>query len=138
MARLLILERDPMAAWELQGELVLGGQHDVIVLADPRVALGRVHEESVDLVLADWAGVDGGWFCEKLRRHRQVRHIPVILIGPPQEVEDPGAIEHLLRTRYGCHDVVQRPLDYDVLRELVTSYVRIKEAKTRQADDDAD
>lgn len=138
MARILILEKDPIAAWELQGELVLGGQHDVVVEDDPRRALELVHEQPFDLVLADWAGVDGGWFCQKVRAHRIVRTLPVILLGPEQDLQDPAELEHLLRTRYGCHDFVQRPIDFEALRELIASYVRIREAKARQSERETD
>ncbi len=129
MAKLLILERDPLDAWELQGELVLGGRHEVTVEEDPKRALRRVHEESFDLVIADWARVDGGWFCEKLRQHRLIRHIPVILTGPSPEVADPDAIEHALRTRFGCHDFLLKPVNPEQLRALVDLYVCIGRAK---------
>ena len=90
MASILILERDPVAAWELQGELILGSKHKVAIEEDPKRALRRVHEGTFDLIIADWARVDGGWFCEKLRQHRLVRHIPVILTGPTPEVAAPA------------------------------------------------
>lgn len=131
MAKLLILEKDPLDAWELQGELVLGGKHEVSVEEDPKRALRRVHEEAFDLVIADWARVDGGWFCEKLRQHRLVRHIPVILTGPTPEVEDPAAIEHELRTRFGCHDFLLKPIDPEQLCSLVDLYVCVGKVKSR-------
>lgn len=138
MAKLLILEKDPVDAWDLQGELVLGGRHDVTVEEDPKRALRRVHEEQFDLIIADWARVDGGWFCERLRQHRLVRHIPVILTGPSPEVSDPEAIEHLLRTRFGCHDFLLKPIDPERLCSLVDLYVCVGRVKSRSGESSQD
>lgn len=129
MAKILVLERDPVEAWRVQAELALGSKHEVVFEDDPKRALRRLHDEAFDLVLSDWAKVDGGWLCQKVRQHRAVRHIPVILTGPTAEVEDPKSIEHLLRTRYGCHDFLFRPFDLEELAALVDLYVCVGRTK---------
>lgn len=129
MPRILILEKDAVTAWELRGELVLGGQYEVVVESDPREALALMQDEPFDLVLADWAWVDGGYLCEKIRKDHFLRQVPVIMTGPEQQVNDPGVVEHMLRRRFGCHDYVTRPFDYEQLRELIDVYVVVGKIK---------
>lgn len=130
MIMLLTHSQDVLMTWALQTELILGGGHRVVVKHDPKQALVDIVDSRTELVLADYAGVDGGWLCREIKKTRALSHLPVILLSPPQSLTEVWMVEHLLRTQYGCNDCLPQSAPTAAVRELVEAHLAVRRVKS--------
>lgn len=136
MAKVLVFmsSRDVLDAYGLQAELMLGGQHAVKLETDIKEALRQIGCWQPDVIVADYAWVDGGWLCREVKKLRPPYNVPVILTGPQQELTQTWQVEHLLRTQHGCNDYVPRPVSAEKLGQLVDLYVCVNNVKRSLAE----
>ncbi len=127
MARILIVE-DEKNAREALGE-VFERAHDVFLAEDAEQGLGVLAEQDVDLVLTDIV-LPGESDGLDLLEQARARHpgLPVIVMTAY------GSVGKAVRAmRHGAHDFLEKPLDLTLLRNLVASTLKGRDAAPASA-----
>ena len=119
----LVVEDEPMNA-ELVTRLLTDDGFTVDVVRDGASALAAIALRPPDVVLLDWmlprvSGID---VCERLKRDKNTRLIPVVMMTGLADRE-----HRLAGIAAGADDFVSKPYDLDELRARVRSLTRIKQ-----------
>jgi signal transduction histidine kinase len=119
--RVLVVEDSPTQAAELQCVLEDAG-YQVHLAADALRAMDYVLTGRPDLVLSDivMPGASGFDLCRQIKRHRLVRHIPVVLLT---QLDDPSHLIEGLES--GADSYVMKPYEAaDLLARLASVLAR--------------
>jgi DNA-binding response OmpR family regulator len=111
MAKLLLIEKDPVAAAVLEDRLRVAG-YQVELLGDAAQAAGIVDERQIDLVVLDVPGdlMDSLAPIRELRARPGTRSVAVVVLSDSQEPAWRVAV-----LRAGADDVLARPFDPEEL-----------------------
>jgi len=91
---------------------------NVISLSDTSWARDKLLNREVNLVLLDLnlRGEGGQAFCEYIKGHDDLKHIPVILISANIDIEE-------IKNQCGADDLIRKPFNIDYFMEKVSHYV---------------
>ena len=106
---------------------ILRSNHKVAVEPDPQVALLKLAEEPVDVLIVSLSlsNADGLRLCSQVRSLERTRHLPILI------VVDPSDDARLLRgLDMGVNDYVLRPIE----RHELTARVKTQVKRKRHAD----
>lgn len=109
MARLLLIEKDPVAAAVLEDRLRVAG-HQVEMLGDAARAPGVVDERQIDLVVLDVPDDRSLEPIAALRTHPGTRSVAIVVLSDSSEPAWRVAV-----LRAGADDVLARPFDPEEL-----------------------
>lgn len=114
--KVLVIEDEPVIAEMISIILEVQGLK-VISLSDTSRARKKLDQKDVDLVLLDLnlRGEDGKSFCEYIKSHNDLKHIPVILVSANTNIDQ-------VRKECGADDLIQKPFDLDFFIEKVHLY----------------
>ena len=92
---------------------------EVVEASDGYEAVEKALEKTPDVILMDLAMpvLDGINSTRAMRQHRELADVPILAVTAYGDFYRERAIEA------GCTDVLQKPLDFESLRPLVSSYV---------------
>ncbi len=120
--RVLVVDDQP-------NNLALAGVHirslgyEVLTASDGPQCLRIVEECPPDVILLDvmMPGLDGFEVCRRLKRHKEHRHIPVVLLTALQDTDD-----RVTGIEAGADDFVTKPFNRVELLARLKSLVRVK------------
>lgn len=141
-ANILIVD-DMKANREVLSGLVQVIGHTPILAEDGLIALEKLKEQAIDLVLLDvvMPGMDGFELLNYIKDDATLRHIPVIMITA---VDDKNSLDYCIKT--GADDYLTKPLNSVLLQSKMKAcldkkfwrdkgeedYRQIKEANLKQ------
>ena len=113
----LVIEDEPIIAEMISIILEIQGLN-VISLLDTSWARDKLLNREVNLVLLDLnlRGEGGQAFCEYIKGHDDLKHIPVILISANIDIEE-------IKNQCGADDLIRKPFNIDYFMEKVSHYV---------------
>jgi DNA-binding response OmpR family regulator len=113
----LVIEDEPIIAEMISIILEIQGLN-VISLSDTSWARDKLLNREVNLVLLDLnlRGEGGQAFCEYIKGHDDLKHIPVILISANIDIEE-------IKNQCGADDLIRKPFNIDYFMEKVSHYV---------------
>jgi len=113
----LVIEDEPIIAEMISIILEIQGLN-VISLSDTSWARDKLLNKEVNLVLLDLnlRGEGGQAFCEYIKGHDDLKHIPVILISANIDIEE-------IKNQCGADDLIRKPFNIDYFMEKVSHYV---------------
>lgn len=116
----LIVAGDERSGAHLQSKFPTGIQSKVVT--DPALA-ARVAVSGVDVLLVDLTTpkFDGLRLCARIRSDAATRHVPIIAVVSPDEVE-----RSVRALDLGVSDIIHRPVDGDELSARVRTQLRRK------------
>jgi DNA-binding response OmpR family regulator len=128
MARILIVEDEPIIAGALQDDLSLEG-YDVTVIGDGAAAARHAIDQPVDLIVLDvmLPGRDGVDVCRDVRRAGL--HTPVLMLTARAH-----EAEKLLAFEAGADDYVTKPFGTKELRARIKALLRRADHQRDQRD----
>ncbi len=111
MARVLVLELDPVFAAVIEDRLLIAG-HQSRLVTDPALAVSTVTEGGADVLIMelDLPAVSGVEIVRQLRRQPETRSLPILTLSKSDSSSD--RIEAL---RAGVDDFLARPCDPEEL-----------------------
>ena len=111
MARVLVLELDPVFAAVIEDRLLVSG-HESQLVSDPAIAVSVATEGRADLLVMelDLPGVSGLEIVRQLRRQSETRSLPILSLSSSDTSSD--RIEAL---RAGVDDFLAKPCDPEEL-----------------------
>ena len=111
MARVLILELDPVFAAVVEDRLLVAG-HEATLVADPAVAVSTATEGRADLLVMDMdlPGVSGIEIIRQLRQQGETRSLPIVALSASGRSGD-----RIAALRAGVDDFVSKPCDPEEL-----------------------
>ncbi len=111
MARVLVLELDPVFAAVIEDRLLIAG-HESELVSDPALAVSTVTEGRADVLIMelDLPAVSGVEIVRQLRRQPETRSLPILALSSSSSSAD--RIEAL---RAGVDDFLARPCDPEEL-----------------------
>lgn len=124
MAKIAIFDPN----WDTRETLLfaLQDQHDVVTADNVRDLLKKINEEQVEIVFAaihetddDTAKEDGRWLCKELRRLRDCKRLPVVLMGHLGSHKTRAFVQAHLQREYGATAFIQKPLNPDFVLTAV-------------------
>jgi putative two-component system response regulator len=120
--RVLVVEDDPQNA-RLLTRLLTSDGFAVDVVGDGAAALVAVAQRPPDVILLDWMlpKLTGIEVCQRLKRDRTTRLIPVVLLTALDAREN-----RLAGINAGADDFLTKPYNAEELRARVQSLVRLK------------
>ncbi|MBU1706918.1 sigma-54 dependent transcriptional regulator [bacterium] len=121
---LLIIDDDPAELSVLKEYIKTEGNYDVIAETDPREALKRLTETSIDLVLSDWRmpGITG---LDVLNAVRELREgLPVVIFSG---YDEPTVIVEAIQK--GAADFLSKPLKPEVLFHAIDAALQNRQLK---------
>lgn len=123
--RLLIIDDDPSELNLLEQYLKTGGSYEVITATDPRIALEKLTEIPVDLVLCDWRmpGFSGMEVLNVIKQRWE--NIPVVIFSG---YDEPTTIVEAIQK--GASNFLAKPLEPELL--LHTVEAALQNRKLRQ------
>ena len=91
---------------------------DVVLASDGQEGIENVRVERPDLIIVDvmMPRMDGFTFILELKRMKDCRDIPVIILTVKEKLDELFKVE-------GVHDYVTKPFDSDKLMEKVRKYL---------------
>lgn len=97
--------------------------YEVITAVDGPQCLNLVEETSPDVILLDvmMPGLDGFEVCRRLKRHKEHRHIPVVLLTALYDTDD-----RVTGIEAGADDFITKPFNRVELLARLKSLVRVK------------
>lgn len=92
---------------------------EVVEASDGYEAVEKALETTPDVILMDLAMpvLDGINSTRAMRQHQELANVPILAVTAYGDFYRERAIEA------GCTDVLQKPLDFESLRPLVSGYV---------------
>ena len=111
MARVLILELDPVFAAVLEDRLLVAG-HQPTLATDPAVAASAATEGQTDLLIMDLElpTVSGLEIVRQLRRQNETRSLPILALS-----ESDASADRIAALRAGVDDFLTKPCDPEEL-----------------------
>lgn len=109
MAKLLLIEKDPVSAAVIEDRLRVAG-HQVEILADATQAAGTVDESQIDLVVLDVPRPRALEPVRALRERSATRSVAIVVIS---ESNEPS--HRVAALRAGADDYLARPFDLEEL-----------------------
>lgn len=110
MAKILIIEKDPVFAALLEDELHAAG-YEIRLLADGTRTVGAAVEGQADLVILNVPGAAGLDVVRKLRAEPLTRSTPILVLSERDEAAD-----RVSALRAGADDYLPRPCDTEELK----------------------
>ncbi len=115
-AKILIADGDPMNHKLVEWYLYKAGYRYFVMVNDAHRIMGKIRQERPDLILLDitMPGIDGVGVLEKLRRDKQLRETPVIVLNAASNQE-------MKKTALGLRvsDFLDKPVDpYDLIARV--------------------
>ena len=111
----LVVEDDPKVASFVQ-ELLTQNNYRVLIANDGLLAIDQTNRNHVDIVLMDirLPISSGFWFCQALRKKKNTRNIPVVMMSGEMDTENTQ------RARLaGAVATVQKPFTIQELLSVV-------------------
>jgi len=126
--RILCVEDEPDVLKFLEALLVPNG-YEVIKVENGEEALGKIIEESIDLVLSDvlMPKIDGFELCKRIKADERCRNIPVILITGLSDKED-----RIKGIESGAEDFISKPIDPREVLARIKMLLRTKALHERR------
>ena len=92
---------------------------EVVEASDGYEAVEKALAKTPDVILMDLAMpvLDGINSTRAMRQHEELADVPILAVTAYGDFYRERALEA------GCNDVLQKPLDFETLRPLVSSYV---------------
>lgn len=120
MATILVVE-DYLVAQRMYSHMLRKRGHTVVVADNGRIALERLEETSVDLIVADLAmpEMDGVTLLKHLRADERYRHIPVIMLTASGQEQD-----HQIARAEGANDFLTKPTSSQEFLETVNRHLQ--------------
>ena len=111
MARVLILELDPVFAAVIEDRLLVAG-HEVTLATDPAVAVSAATEGQADLLIMEMQlpGVSGIEIVRQLRQQGETRSLPIVALSANQSSDD-----RIAALRAGVDEFLSKPCDPEEL-----------------------
>ncbi len=111
MARVLVLELDPVFAAVIEDRLLVAG-HESQPVSDPALAVSVATEGQADLLIMelDLPAVSGLEIVRQLRRQPETRSLPILALSSSNSTE-----ERIEALRAGVDDFLARPCDPEEL-----------------------
>ena len=121
---LLIIDDDPTELKVLTEYIRTEGNYDVIAETDPHVALKKLTETSVDLVLSDWR-MPGFTGLDVLNAVRELQEgLPVVIFSG---YDEPSVIVEAIQK--GAADFLSKPLKPEVLFHAIDTALQNRQLK---------
>jgi DNA-binding response OmpR family regulator len=113
--RILIVEDEKILSDLLERKLQEKG-YETSLAANGEEGLAKMREEKIDLVLLDivMPKMDGFEVLEEMRKDRELKRIPVIIIsnsGQPVEISraiELGVKDYLIKTQFDPEEVIEK------------------------------
>ena len=123
-ARILVVDDDPDYASTVQCRLEWC-QYEVITAANGKEGLEKAVEQRPNLILLDtnMPVMNGHEMLERLRKHPDLKDIPVIMVTALCDVENIATA-----SSYNVADYIAKPFDYTDLMEKIANALKDKEA----------
>ncbi len=95
-------------------------KYDVMTASSGKECLSMVEKDKPDIVLLDvmMAGMDGWEVCERLKKDRKTKNIPVIMLTAKEKV-----LFYSVAARAGADDYISKPFSNAELIDTVKKYV---------------
>jgi DNA-binding response OmpR family regulator len=92
--------------------------YEVITIENGQNVL-QIKENLPDLLLLDiWmSGIDGGTICKQLKKQKNTKHIPVIMLSANRDIEK-------IARECGAVDFITKPFEMDHLLQKITEYIK--------------
>jgi CheY-like chemotaxis protein len=115
MAKLVFCEDDPVIARLIHASL-RSTEHEVFLAVDGVEGMATIARERPDAVFADihMPGIDGFELCSSLRKHPELRHIPIVALTASVQTYELEAL-----ARHGFDATLPKPFTPAQLREAV-------------------
>lgn len=136
MTRVLIFESDPEFAAEVAAGFVERGA-EVEVVEDGEAGILRAEAKVPDLILLaiELPRMNGFSVCNKLKRHKMLDRVPLLLLS--RDATDETFEQHRrLRTR--ADDYIKKPITVADLLDRVSSHVKLPGAPALTSDPDVE
>jgi DNA-binding response OmpR family regulator len=124
---ILIVEDDPSLTDLLVDVLETEGTIETV--ADGPLALARIEQGGIDLVLLDLMlpGLDGVEICQRVRARRSAIHLPIIMLTA---MAADGAARRGFAA--GADDYITKPFNTGDLLDRVGAWLRVRQAQVQQ------
>jgi len=124
-ARILLVDDEPDLVDTIQCRLE-ANSFDVITASDGREGLEKAADEKPDIILLDtnMPVMNGHEMLERLRKHPELKGIPVIMCTALCEAQDIAAA-----SAYDIADYVTKPFDCTELIEKITNALENKKSE---------
>ena len=125
-AKILVVDDEPDYISTVQCRLGWCG-YEVIVAADGKEGLEKAVNEKPDLILLDTSMpvMNGHEMLNRLRKHPDLKNIPVIMVTALCDVEDIATA-----STYGVADYVAKPFDFAELMEKIANALEKKKTSS--------
>lgn len=117
--RILVIDDDPTILDALRFTLEFSGYHVTTSEKGEYAENLKNHKDQLpDLIILDvlLSGKDGRTICKNLKKQKETKHIPVIMISA-----HPGAETSI--TEIGANEFIAKPFDVDVLLYTIKKYI---------------
>lgn len=124
-ASILLVDDEPDLVDTIQCRLE-ANSFDIITASNGQEGLEKAADEKPDLILLDtnMPVMNGHEMLERLRKHPELKGIPVIMCTALCEARDIAAA-----SAYGIADYVTKPFDYTELIEKITNALENKKSE---------
>lgn len=132
MTRVLIFESDPDFASELAAGLTARGA-EVDIVEDGEAGILRAEATPPDMILLaiELPRMNGFSVCNKVKRHKTLGQVPLILLSRDATEE---TFEQHRRLRTRANDYIKKPVAVSELLDKIGTYVRLPGAPALQSD----
>jgi len=122
--RILVFESDDEFASQVQAGFNRMGV-DVEVVADANEGLQRATTSRPDLILVavELPGMNGFLVCKKIKKHNDLKDIPLVLLSSHADAE--GSFEQHKKLRTRAEDYIRKPIEFGDLLERVRKLVPV-------------
>lgn len=130
--KILVVEDDRLVrSFILEGLQDL--PYDLAFATNGVEGLERFHSERPDLVLIDvlLPKMSGFELCENIRKQLSGQDVPIVFMSA---VYKSFAVQNEAKSKYGANDFLTKPLNLNLLRERLTSFLPVNGAGTRVAE----
>ena len=121
-AKILIVDDEPDYVSTVECRLGWCG-YNIITAANGQEGLEKALNEKPDLIILDTSMpvMNGHEMLERLRKHPQLKHLPVIMVTALCEVQDISTA-----SSYGISDYIAKPFDFTDLTEKIEGVLENK------------
>jgi len=117
--KILVIEDEPVIA-EMISIILEEEGFSVVSLADTARARRKLHDKEVNMAMLDinLKGETGKSLCKYIKSHKDLKHIPVILVSANMDIEN-------IRLECGADDFIRKPFDLDHFVKKVQAHSRM-------------